>query len=90
MSIIYNLNKDGNSLQVSNLQFVPAEGLEIRPGMNPVLIKNLSEEDIWLEVKLPRSSEFIRTVFYPGWNPELIVAIKEVPEEVLQVLQYGN
>lgn len=87
MSIIYNLNKDGNSLQVSSLRDVPAGDFQIIQGENPALIKNITDSDLVLEVKLPRNKEYISTIFYPGWNPELVVAIKGVAEGTLQ---YGN
>lgn len=87
MSIIYNLNRDGNSLQVSLLKDIPAGDFQISQGQNPALIKNITNTDLVLEVKLARNSDYVSTVFYPGWNPELVVAIKGVTENTLQ---YGN
>lgn len=45
----------------------------------PFLVKNDSEDDIRLEVKFDGSDEYIETTFYVGWNPEVIIEIKNAP-----------
>lgn len=53
---------------------------------NYFLVKNITDENIELEVKMPGSKEYIKTIFYPEWNVELIQEIKDAP---LKSLQYG-
>lgn len=50
------------------------------------LIKNISGDNITCTVKMLSSDEAIQTVFYPGWNPEII---KEITVETNNTLQYG-
>ena len=87
MSTLYNLNQDGNSLQVSILKNIPSGDFKVAKGHNPVLIKNITDDNVECQVKLVRSEDYITTIFYPGWNPELVVEIKNVPDKTLQ---YGN
>lgn len=87
MSTIYNLNNDANSLQVSKLKNVPAGDFFIGKGRNPVLIKNITDDNITIETRLYNDTDFVTTVFYPGWNPELVAELKNV---TVNTLQYGN
>lgn len=87
MSTLYNLNNDGNSLQVSKLKNVPAGDFFIGKGRNPVLIKNITDDNITIETRLYNDTDFVTTVFYPGWNPELVAELKNV---TANTLQYGN
>lgn len=50
------------------------------------LVKNISQDNITCSVKMLSSDEAIETVFYPGWNPEII---KEITVETNNTLQYG-
>ena len=50
------------------------------------LVKNISQDNITCSVKMLSSDEVIETVFYPGWNPEII---KEITVETNNTLQYG-
>lgn len=50
------------------------------------LVKNISGDNITCTVKMLSSNEAIETVFYPGWNPEII---KEITVETNNTLQYG-
>lgn len=81
-----NQNERPTSLQVSKLKLLPAGNFELPTGSKPVLVKNITEENITTEVTLKDSEgQYISTVIYPGWNPELIVGIKGVPANSLQV-----
>lgn len=79
------LNKDLliNSLQVSKLANIPAGNFN--PGIY-FLVKNITDENITIEIRPAGQKEFISTVLYPGWNPELISEIKNV---TVNQLQYG-
>ena len=72
-----------NSLQVSVLRYIPAG--DFNPGIG-FLVKNITEENIQLQVRPAGQSEFITTVLYPGWNPEIYSEIKGV---LANTLQYG-
>lgn len=50
------------------------------------LVKNISQDNITCSVKMLSSDEAIETVFYPGWNLEII---KEITVETDNTLQYG-
>ena len=46
----------------------------------------ITEDNVTVEVLLKDSEgQYVSTVFYPGWNPELVIGIKAVPESTLQV-----
>lgn len=79
----YTLGGSRISLQVSTLKNVPEGNFE--PGMY-FLLKNITEDNISIEVLPANSTEYISTVLYPGWNPELIKGVKNV---VSNTLQYG-
>ena len=74
-------------MQVSNIQNIPAGDFEIVLGAHPVLIKNITQDEVQVQVKLCKMASFVTTTFYPGWNPELVVALKAVSANTLQ---YGN
>ena len=81
-----NQNERPTSLQVSRLSLLPAGDFELPYGSNAVLVKNITEDSVTVEVLLKDSEgQYISTVFYPGWNPELVIGIKAVPENTLQV-----
>lgn len=86
MSVInLNQNERPTSLQVSRLWLLPEGDFELSKGSSPVLIKNITEDNITVKVSLRDSEgEYVSTILYPGWNPELIVGIKDVPENTLQ------
>ena len=81
-----NQNERPTSLQVSRLSLLPAGNFELPYGSNAVLVKNITEDNVTVEVLLKDAEvQYISTVFYPGWNPELVIGIKAVPENTLQV-----
>lgn len=79
-----NRNDKVVSMQVSRLFSIPAGDFEVTDRYYPVLIKNITDQNVTLEVLLADSSEYISTSIYPGWNPELIIGIKNVPGNTLQ------
>ena len=81
-----NQNERPTSLQVSRLSLLPAGDFELPYGSNAVLVKNITEDNVTVEVLLKDSEgQYVSTVFYPGGNPELVIGIKAVPESTLQV-----
>lgn len=70
-----------NSLQVSVLKDIPAGNFN--PGIY-FLVKNITEGNIKAQVRPAGQSEFVTTIIYPGWNPEIYSEIKGVSEDTLQ------
>lgn len=82
-AIILNQDRKQNSLQVSKLNNVPAGNFE--PGIM-CLLKNITEENLTVQVRPAGQADFVTTVLYPGWNVELVNAVKGV---TANTLQYG-
>lgn len=79
-----NRNNRPTSLQVSKLYLIPQGNYTVPDKAYPVLVKNITDSNITIEVLLADDSEYISTVLLPGWNPELIVGLKNVPSNSLQ------
>lgn len=77
------MNENGrvNSLQVSCLHDIP-EG-NFSPG-RAFVVKNITEDAMELSVRLVDQDDFVTTQIYPGWNPELLIEIEDVPGDSLQ------
>ena len=77
------INENGciNSLQVSVLQSIPAG--DFAPGRSFV-VKNITDDEIELSVRLVNQENFVTTKIYPGWNPEIFIEIKNVEADTLQ------
>lgn len=73
------LNRNGDvvSAQISVLGELDLSKGNFKPKA-PVCLKNEGDTNVALEVRLMGMGEgaFIKTTFYPGWNPEIIVEIK--------------
>ena len=50
----------------------------------PFCIKNITDKNVKLNVRLVGMEGFIDTIFYPGWNVELVCEIKGVPVGAIQ------
>lgn len=83
MSNILTSQNVPTSIQVSILENVLAGNNNFSRG---VLIKNITDSELTLEVRLLGMNTFISTTIYPGWNPEIITEIKGV---TVNTLQYG-
>lgn len=85
---IYNRANAANSLQISIMGNVTGANFSIpdgRGGQEPFLLKNITEDNITVNVILVGMDDPIETVVFPGWNVELV---KEVVTAV-EGLQYG-
>lgn len=71
------------SLQVGFLANLKVGAFKSEGGF---LVKNISGDNVTCTVKMLSSDKAIETVFYPGWNPEII---KEITVETDNTLQYG-
>lgn len=83
--INFNQNERPTSLQISRLWLLQEGNFELTRGSKPVLIKNITDNNITVDVLLIDSDgTYVSTILYPGWNPELIIGIKNVPSNSLQ------
>lgn len=80
-------NREGNaiSLQIGFIGNIKGSSFTLPNGVY-FLIKNITENNITVDVKLANSDGFISTVMYPGWNVELV---KEITGVVDNTLQFG-
>lgn len=76
-------NREGkiSSVQVSILQNVPVG--DFFPGVI-FLINNITDDNITAEIRPAGQDNFIETVLYPGWNPEMCEEIRDAEEGTLQ------
>ena len=76
-------NREGkiSSVQVSILQNVPAG--DFFPGVI-FLIKNITDDNITIQIRPAGQDNFIETVLYPGWNPEMCEEIRDAEKGTLQ------
>lgn len=86
---IMNRGNFANSLQISEIGNIPTGEFSIddmRGGKLPFLVKNITEDPIEVEVILAGMETPVTTVFYAGWNVELV---KQVNNAKADILQYG-
>ena len=86
---IMNRGNFANSLQISEIGDVPTGEFSIddmRGDKLPFLVKNITEDPIEVEVILAGMEIPVTTVFYAGWNVELV---KQVNNAQVNTLQYG-
>lgn len=78
-----------NSLQIAIMGNVPAGNFSIndnKGGKQPFLLKNITEENITIDIIPAGQSNAINTILYPGWNVELVNQVNGV---TANTLQYG-
>ena len=73
------------TVQIGELWNISGDYFATEPfATEPFAIKNISEDNLMLTVRLYGMTEFIKTVFYPGWNIELVCEIKGAPAGMIQ------
>ena len=70
--------------QISKLGVIPINGFE--PNFT-FLIKNNTDSNLLVNIKLANNEEYIITTIYPGWNPEICSGINYLGS--LGDLQFG-
>lgn len=86
---IMNRGNFANSLQISEIGNIPTGEFSIDDTQGdklPFLVKNITEDPIEVEVILAGMETPVTTVFYAGWNVELV---KQVNNAQANTLQYG-
>lgn len=79
---IHNENERTISLQVSRMKALPAGNYTQD---QPFLIKNISGEEILLDILLADDESYLQTPITVGWNPEIVRGVKNVPENTIQI-----
>ena len=83
---LFNKGNAANSLQISVIGTVTA-GASFKIGDGEAfLLKNITEDNISVEIVPYSQEESVTTILYPGWNVELV---KEVKNAKANTLQYG-
>lgn len=69
---------DNIIMQIGNAEAVPGiSAADYAPTTDiPFLVKNDGTDNVTLEVKYANGTAWVSTVFQPGWNPDVIKAIK--------------
>lgn len=78
-----------NSLQIAIMGNVPTGTFNISNGAGgkiPFLLKNITEDNITVDIVPAGQSNSISTILYPGWNVELV---NQVNGASADTLQYG-
>lgn len=50
----------------------------------PFLIKNITEDNVEVEIVPAGQTEVVTTILYPGWNVEIVNQINNAPADTLQ------
>lgn len=79
---IHNENERTISLQVSKMKQLPAGDYTQEQAF---LIKNISGQEISLEILLADDVDYLETTIMPGWNPEMVKGVRNVPENSIQI-----
>ena len=77
----YTLSGVRTTLQVAVVKDIPAGNFNLG---KPFLIKNITEDNITCQIKPAGQNEYVTTVIYPGWNPELCSEVLGVQSNTLQ------
>ena len=75
--------KDGMNVQNTQISKIWEIDGDYSDSM-PFCVKNISDENISVSVRLVGMEKFVETVFYPGWNVELVCEVKNAPSGIIQ------
>lgn len=73
--------KEITRLQVTVVKDIPAGNFSLTV---PFVIKNNTEDPITVEILPIGQSDYISTILSPGWNPEIVIGVKNVTDKTLQ------
>ena len=79
---IHNENERSISLQVSKMKLLPAGDYTQEQAF---LIKNISGQELSLEILPADDNDYLETTITLGWNPEVVIGIRNVPENTIQI-----
>lgn len=74
------------NFQVAHVGAIPSGSFNIIIGKQkqPFLIKNITEDNVEVEIIPAGQIAAITTVLYPGWNVEIVNQINNAPADTLQ------
>lgn len=74
------------NFQVAHMGTIPLGKFSITVSgqKQPFLIKNITEDNVKVEIVPAGQRKAITTVLYPGWNVEIVNQINNAPADTLQ------
>lgn len=74
------------NFQVAHMGAIPSGNfnITISKQKQPFLIKNITEDNVEVEIVPAGQTTAITTVLYPGWNVEIVNQINNAPADILQ------
>lgn len=74
------------NFQVARMGTIPSGNFNITVSgqKQPFLIKNITEDNVEVEIVPAGQTTGITTVLYPGWNVEIVNQINNAPADILQ------
>lgn len=76
------------NFQVAHMGAIPSGNFNITIGgkKQPFLIKNITEDNVEVEIVPAGQIKAVTTVLYPGWNVEIV---NQINNALADTLQYG-
>lgn len=74
------------NFQVAHMGAISSENfnITISKQKQPFLIKNITEDNVEVEIVPAGQTTAITTVLYPGWNVEIVNQVNNAPADTLQ------
>lgn len=74
------------NFQVARMGTIPSGNFNITVSgkKQPFLIKNITEDNVEVEIVHAGQTEAVTTVLYPGWNVEIVNQVNNAPADTLQ------
>lgn len=74
------------NFQVTRMGTIPLGNFNITISgqKQPFLIKNITEDNVEVEIVPAGQTAAIITVLYPGWNVEIVNQVNNAPDDTLQ------
>lgn len=76
------------NFQVARMGTIPSGNFNITVSgkKQPFLIKNITEDNVEVEIVPAGQTEAVTTILYPGWNVEIV---NQINHALANTLQYG-
>lgn len=74
------------NFQVAHMGTIPSGKFNITVSgqKQPFLIKNITEDNVKVEIVPAGQTKAVTTVLYPGWNVEIVNQVNNAPADTLQ------
>lgn len=83
---VYSSGTFVTNFQVAHMGAIPSGyfNITISRQKQPFLIKNITEDNVEVEIIPAGQTAAITTVLYPGWNVEIVNQVNNAPADTLQ------